>query len=478
MTIRNPILATDSYKFSHYMQYPEGARVVSSTIEARGTTIECIAEVVLYGVQAFIREVLSIRVTMQHVREAAIFCAAHGTPFNYEGWERIVKVHGGFIPVRIQAVPEGTPIPLKHTMVQVKNTDEELPWVTSYIETLLISYVWYGSTVATLSRAMKQTIIQNLMQTADDPDAEILWKVHDFGYRGVAAGAAGLGASAHLVNFRGTDTVEGITFAMDNYDADVCGFSISASEHSTMTSWGREREYEAYANMVEKYAKPGAMFACVIDSYDTLNAVRLWCEPQGDNPLSLLDMVKAAGAKVILRPDSGDPIQMPIDVIKEIAKYTGYSANTKGFYVLPDHVRVIQGDGIDHEDITEILNRLAIEKISGSNIGFGMGGGLLQKVNRDTFKFAMKANAINIDGTWHDVVKDPITDAGKKSKGGVQCLLRNKETGAYMNVRADESGALRLAGWYPVMQTVYTSSYGQVEHYPISFDEVRENAKL
>ena len=215
---------------------------------------------------------------MEHVRAAEAFCAKHGTPFNREGWEIIVNEHGGYLPVNIIAVPEGTPVTIKNVMVQVHTNDERLPWLTSYVETLLLSYIWYASTVGTVSREIKRVIRDALIRSADNLDS-LMFKLQDFGFRGVAAGAAGLGGFAHLVNFMGTDTVAGIEFAMAHYDADVCGYSISASEHSTMTSWGRQREYEAYLNMVKSYAKPGAVFACVIDSYDTLNAVDLWALP-------------------------------------------------------------------------------------------------------------------------------------------------------------------------------------------------------
>lgn len=477
MTITNPILATDSYKFSHFMQYPPGSEYVTSYVEARGSKIEGITDVVMFGLQAFINEVLNVRITRQHVEEAKTFCEKHGVPFNYEGWMIIVNDHNGYIPVFITAVPEGTPIPLGNVMIQVNNTDRRLPWVTSYIETLLLSYVWYGSTVATLSREIKREIKKYLDISSDNPEAELPFKLHDFGYRGVAAGAAGLGAAAHLVNFMGTDTVAGIEFAQKNYNADVCGFSISASEHSTMTSWGEENEYEAYKNMVKQYAKPGAVFACVIDSYNTFAAIDMWAkEIDPETNMTLLDQVKAAGATVVLRPDSGDPVAMPVDVIKRLMERVGFYENSKGYRVLPDHVRVIQGDGIDAADVRAILFQLKMNRISGSCIAFGMGGGLLQKVNRDTFKFAMKANEIIVNGSSRHVVKNPVTDSGKKSKAGVQILLRDKD-GNYETIRRDMYDD-QYADREFVMKPVYYSAYEKREFYPITFDEVRANAAL
>ena len=475
----NPILATDSYKFSHFMQYPAGATDVSSYIEARGSQIEGVDEVVFAGLQIYIDEILLNRITVQDVERARDFCAKHGTPFNYEGWMIIAREHGGILPITIQAVPEGTPVPLKNVLVQVRTNDERLPWLTSYVETVLLSYVWYASSVATLSREIKKVIKKALDESSDNPEAELPFKLHDFGYRGAAPGAAGVGGFAHLINFMGTDTVAGIEVAMEHYSSDVCGFSISASEHSTMTSWGRAGEYEAYANMVKSYAKPGAIFACVIDSYDTMNAIDLWALPQNGNK-SLIEQVKEAGATVVLRPDSGDAVQMPIDVIKRLMDRIGFYENSKGYRVLPDHVRVIQGDGIDISDVKSILFQLVkVWRISASNIAFGMGGGLLQKVNRDTFKFAMKANAMEIDGKWVDVVKDPSTDAGKKSKAGRQMLLRHNVTGEFVTTRHDnDSVEWRKKGFYPAMDVVFTSFGGRIQHNRTNMDAVRKNAEV
>lgn len=481
MTIRNPILATDSYKFSHFMQYPADTTNVSSYIEARGTKIEGVTEVVFAGLQVYINEVLGKRITVQDVERARDFCAKHGTPFNYDGWMIIAKEHGGYLPISINAVPEGTPVPLHNALVQVHTNDERLPWLTSYVETVLLSYVWYASTVATLSREIKKVIKKALDETSDNPESELPFKLHDFGFRGVSPGAADVGGFAHLINFMGTDTVAGIECAMEHYGSDVCGYSISASEHSTMTSWGREREYDAYKNMVKSYAKPGAIFACVIDSYDTFAAIDMWAtriDPETN--LTLLEQVKEAGATVVLRPDSGDPVQMPVDVIKRLMDRVGFYENSKGYRVLPDHVRVIQGDGIDISDVKAILFQLCkINRISASNIAFGMGGGLLQKVNRDTFKFAMKANAREVNGQWVDVVKDPATDTGKKSKAGRQMLLRHRETGEYKTIRHDgDCVAERKAGWYPAFRLVYKSQFGQTAIHRYTMEEVRENAKV
>jgi len=480
MNTINQILNTDSYKFSHYVQYPKGTQFVHSYIEARGSKIPGVDEVVFFGLEAFKKDVLSKPVTMRDVDEAASFCTKHMVPFNREGWEYIVKEHNGVLPIRINSVIEGTPVPIGNAMLTMVNTDPKCHWLTSYLETSLLRYIWYGSTVATISREIKKIIYANLKLTADDPDNEINFKLHDFGFRGVSSyESAGLGGAAHLINFMGTDTVAGILYAQEYYSADVCGFSIAASEHSTMTSWGMDHEFQAYKNMVTQYAKPGAMFACVIDSYNWENAIDLWSVVQPGEELSLLDQVKAAGAFVVLRPDSGDPIWTPIHVIEKLMNRVGYVVNSKGFRVLPNHVRVIQGDGVDIEDVRSILFNLKILNISGSNIAFGMGGGLLQKVNRDTFKFAMKCSAIELEGgEIRDVFKSPMGQEDKKSKKGI--LHTVIQDGVWKTVTRNEATELcNHHGAKPALWSTYVAGKGQVFHNPpANFQRIRKRASL
>jgi nicotinamide phosphoribosyltransferase len=412
-TALNPILRTDSYKTSHFNQYPKGATRVSSYIEPRGGMFE---EAVFFGLQAFIKAYLLTPITGYDVDAAAALYEVHGVPFNREGWKRIVTVHKGYLPIEICAVPEGTVMGVRNVQVQVTNTDPELPWLTSYVETALLRAVWYPSTVATLSRRMKQFIWQGLVQTSDDPAGQIGFKLHDFGARGAASSeAAMLGGMGHLVNFFGTDTVEAIVGARRFYGEDMAGYSIPATEHSTMTSWGRENEVDAYRNLLVQ--NPKGLVACVSDSYDIFNAVRhLWGE-------QLRDEVMARDGTLVIRPDSGNPTVMPLDIIELAMEKFGFTVNGKGFRVLPPQVRIIQGDGMDAESIPRLLQNAADRGISVDNFAMGMGGGLLQKVDRDTMKYAMKANAIEIDGVWHDVFKDPITDQGKQSKKGKQALV-------------------------------------------------------
>jgi len=407
----NLILMVDSYKSSHFLQLPPNTEYQSSYIESRGGKWD---HTVVFGLQMFLMEYLTKPITQDMIDEAEAFWSLHGEPFNKEGWEYILEVHRGYLPLEIKAVPEGTVLPNRNVMVQVVNTDPKCFWLTSYVETALLRAIWYASTVATNSYACKEIIWEYLQKTSDNPTEQIGFKLHDFGARGVSsAESAGIGGAAHLINFFGTDTVEGVMYARKYYDEEMAGFSIPAMEHSTVTAWGGpEQEIDAFRNMMKHFAKPGALVAFVSDSYDIYNAVdNLW----GDK---LKEEVIKSGATIVVRPDSGNPEKVPTAVILGlIAKY-GHTTNSKGYAVLPDHIRVIQGDGITVDTIEKILINMEHNGLSADNIAFGQGGGLLQQVNRDTLEFAMKCSAIRVDGIWRDVWKDPVTDSGKASKRG------------------------------------------------------------
>ncbi|MBK8971392.1 MAG: nicotinate phosphoribosyltransferase [Hahellaceae bacterium] len=426
---RNMILNVDSYKTSHFLQYPENTSAVSSYIESRGGQFR---ETVFFGLQAFLKEYLTQPITERDIDEAKALLPAHGVPFNEAGWRYILDKYDGYLPIQIEALPEGMVVPVKNALVQVVNTDAECAWLTSYVETALLRAIWYPTTVATVSWQCKQVIRGYLEETADTTDG-LAFKLHDFGARGASSEeTAALGGMAHLVNFQGTDTLSGILAARRYYGADMAGFSIPAAEHSTITAWGRENEGEAYANMLQQFGGAGKLVAVVSDSYDLWNALEnLW----GDE---LRTQVENSGGTLVIRPDSGDPVSIVTEAIERLMKIFDYRVNSKGYRVLPDCIRVIQGDGICIQSIEAILAAMKLRKQSADNIAFGMGGALLQQVNRDTLKFAMKASAARVGGLWRDVFKDPVTDAGKRSKKGRLAVVN--ENGSLKTIQARDLG--------------------------------------
>jgi nicotinamide phosphoribosyltransferase len=453
---KNIILNSDSYKYSQWVQYPEGTEFVYSYIESRGGAYD---QLVYFGLQAFLREYMTTPVTAAMVIQAREILQAHGEPFNYEGWMYIVNTHGGHLPVEIKAVDEGTVMRQKNVLVSIVNTDPKCYWLTSFLETALLRAIWYPTTVASNSYVSK-TIIAHFLEKNGDPSL-IDFKLHDFGARGVSSlESAALGGMAHLINFMGTDTLSGVLAAMEYYDAPVCGFSIPAMEHSTVTSWGRENEVKAYRNMMKHYARPGALLACVSDSYDIYEACKKW-------GTELKDEVIASGAVVVVRPDSGDPVQVVNDCLKILDKYFGHTVNAKGYKVL-NNVRIIQGDGIDHAMIRAILTVMDMNGYSADNVAFGQGGALLQMVNRDTLEFAMKCSAAMINGVWVEVYKDPVTSSMKKSKKG-RLMLVTDETGKFVT-KVIEYGK-------DIVDHLHRRYMDGRLYNETTFDQVRENSR-
>ncbi len=440
----NLLLDTDSYKSSHWLQYPPQTEFISSYIEPRGGVF---ANTVFFGLQAYLLDSLSKPISQQDIDEAALLMGAHGVPFYQAGWQYILDNHKGFLPVAIDAIAEGTVLPCKNAVVQVVNTDPNCYWLTSYLETALLRAVWYPSTVASLSYLCRGIIKTAMQKTCDGLDG-LPFKLHDFGARGASSQqSAALGGLGHLVNFAGTDTVSALIGAARWYGMNtperMAGFSIPAAEHSTMTSWGRDAEVDAYRNMLKQFGGAGKIVAVVSDSYDLWNAIdNLW---GGE----LRDEVLQNGGTLVIRPDSGDPVKVVREALERLAVRFGTRINSKGYKVLPDSVRLIQGDGINPVSLQKIIDAVIEAGFSIDNLAFGMGGGLLQQVDRDTLGWAMKASAARVDGAWRDVYKDPITSRAKRSKRGRLAVVQDA-SGQIDTIREDE-----LAGRDNLLRPVF-----------------------
>lgn len=474
----NLILDTDSYKASHFLQYPENTQAYFGYIEARKSlkSVEPIPETVFFGLQIYLKKYLLKPITKENIDEAENFFALHGEPFNRKGWEYILKKYNGYMPVTIKAVREGSIIEEGNVLCTLECTDPDVFWIGSYLETALLRSCWYGSTVSTNSRECKKIIYKYMQLSSDKPEEGMAFKLHDFGARGVSSSeSAGIGGAAHLINFMGSDTIKGILCANKYYNEKMAGFSIVAAEHSTITAWGKDHEIDAYRNMLKQFGKPGAIFACVSDSYNIFNACEhIWGE-------ELKEEVIKSGATVVIRPDSGDPATTVTRCLHILDDKFGCIVNNKGYKVL-NNVRVIQGDGININTIKDICKMVTEHGFSMNNVNFGMGGALLQHLNRDTLRFAMKCSAIKIDGEWHDVSKDPISDPGKKSKAGRISLYRRRSGHGtafeYNTMKISEYEQLMETNTYyaeDMLETVYCNGKLLRDQ---TFEEVRKLASL
>lgn len=419
---RNFILMTDYYKHSHSMQLPKSVKRMYSYIESRGGKWD---STIFYGLQSYIKEYLEGTVfTLADIEEAdRILNAGFGKSyFPKDQWIELFNSYGGKLPLVITAVKEGKRVATRNALVTISNTDDRFPWLTQFVETSLLRGIWYPTTVATLSRNIRDLIdtYAKAQNTSTTP-----FHLNDFGARGSTSHeSAGIAGSAHLVSFMGTDTIEGIQYAMKYYNADVCGFSVFATEHSTTTVWGEKNEVKAYEHFLNT-APDDAIISIVIDSYDTANAVK--------NLLGgkLKEKILARKGKVVFRPDSGDPVLMSCmvtEMLWDIFGGTERIGNDGRMYkILDPHVGIIYGDGINYDSIGNILYQLSVRHFSIDNIVFGMGGALHSKVDRDTQKFACKAcmayfdrseEALSLDRTGYVPVQKKSNSADKASFAG------------------------------------------------------------
>uniref|UniRef100_A0A9J8BVR5 Nicotinamide phosphoribosyltransferase n=1 Tax=Cyprinus carpio carpio TaxID=630221 RepID=A0A9J8BVR5_CYPCA len=372
----NFLLATDSYKITHYKQYPPNVSKVYSYFECRRKKGAQFNEVVFFGLQYLLKKYLAGPVvTEEKIQQAKVFYQMHfkQAVFDEEGWRKVLEKYDGRLPIRIKAVPEGKIIPRGNVLFTVENTDPDFFWLTNYIETMLVQ-MWYPITVATISREFKKILAKHLKATTGSLEGLDI-KLHDFGYRGVSSQeSAALGGAAHLVNFCSTDTVAGLLMAQQYYGCPMAGFSIPAAEHSTIISWGKSREKDAFECLLDQF--PSGPVAVVSDSYDIFKACKhIW----GDK-LKERVMERSEDSALIIRPDSGDPAQTLLEVLKILEECFGSSLNSIGYKVLPSYLRIIQGDGIDLNSINEM-----------------------------------------------DVCKQPVTDPSKGSKRGRLSLRRNSD---------------------------------------------------
>ena len=423
--IWNIAMMTDSYKASHWKQYPKKTTKIVSYLESRGSKLS--DHTLFFGLQYYIKRYLSGNVIDKNgVDIAEKFWTEHLGPgvFDRTKWDYIVEKYNGMLPIKICAVREGNRVKNHNVLLTIENTDPECFWLTNFLETLILK-VWYSISVATNSNNIRETILKYLNETGS-PEL-IDWKLHDFGFRGVSSEeSAGIGAMAHLASFNGTDTVAGIWYAREFYNTNamVAG-SIPASEHSTITSWLEKNEVDAFENMLDSY--PNGLVACVLDSFNFDKALDKWA--------TLKEKILSRNGTLVIRPDSGDPTQTALYVINKLGNLFGYTVNEKEYKVLDPHVRVIYGDGINHESIKKILETLKKNSWSADNITFGCGGKLLQAFDRDTFNFAIKCCVAEVDGEIRYVEKSPIEidENGKfimsfkKSKKGYLKLIKNSE---------------------------------------------------
>jgi len=470
-TKENILLLADAYKYSHHKLYYPGTSTIYSYLESRGGQFN---ETVFFGLQYFLKHYLEgVVITKEKIDEAAEFLPqvfGRDDVFDRSKFDYILNKYGGKLPVRIKAVPEGTVVPVNNVLMTIENTDPECFWLSNFLETLLMQ-VWYPNTVSTLSREIRKVVTSYFKDTASSSlQDNVDFVLNDFGFRGASSvESAGIGGAAHLINFRGSDTIIGSMLAKNYYDAQqVYGLSVPATEHSVCTLLGEEGELDVFRHVLKTF--PTGIVACVSDSFDIFRACSdYWGE-------ELKELVLSRDGVLVIRPDSGDPIFTLLKVFAILMNKFGYTINDKGYKVLPPQVRVLQGDGVNIDTIRFIYSALKVNGISAENLVLGMGGALLQKVDRDTQKFAFKCSYAEVNGQPVDVQKHPVeldshgqlVQSFKKSKAGKLKLIWKDDS--FQTVRQENE-----PGFEDKMITVFEN--GEITN-TSRFEEIRERAKL
>ena len=420
----NIVMLGDSYKYSQPKQYPKNVVEFYGYMEARSSNVY--PATLWFGMQYITKRYLQAEITKEDVYEAAHFAKAHGELFELDGWLYIASL--GYLPLEICAVPEGSLIPNGNVLATFRSTDPKVPWLERWVETLIMK-AWYMTTVATKSYYTKQMLLKYIKDPA--------FSYHNFGDRGATCvEAAAIGGMAHLTQLMGTDNFNSLRYVREYYNEPCAGFSIPASEHSTVTSWGRENEFAFYDNYIELY-KDSPIVACVMDSYNIYDAVEYITtgasrtKIESDNyPI------------FVIRPDSGEPDEILRKLLAMLKQNVAYS--TLNGVISFNKYRIIWGDGITPEVMEDMMNTCVELNIEPSMLGFGSGGDLMQNVNRDTLGFAIKCSNVTLqyddpickDGQAkllykeRDVYKDPL-HGNKKSKKGRITTYYNKNTDVY-----------------------------------------------
>jgi nicotinamide phosphoribosyltransferase len=439
----NPLLLTDGYKLDHRRQYPEGTTLVYSNWTPRKSRIEGITDVVFFGLQYFIKKYLleDFEVNFFRKPKAEVVAQYQRLINNYLGPNRIGTDHIealhdlGFIPMVFKAMPEGTPVPMRMPMFTMYNTLPEFFWLTNYFETLLSAVVWLPCTSATIARSYRNLLDDYAEQTSSVPEF-VDWQGHDFSMRGMGGlEAALLSGAGHLLSFTGTDTFPELPFLEQYYGADsdteLIGGSVAATEHSVMCMGTLEDEIGTFRRLITE-VYPEGVLSIVSDTWDLWNVLTEYL-PQ------LKEHVLNRNGKVVIRPDSGDPVKILCGdpdasdenvrkgVVQLLWDVFGGTVNDKGFKELDPHIGAIYGDSITLERAKAICAQLKANGFASTNVVLGIGSYTYQYNTRDTFGFAMKATYGEVAGDGRAIFKDPVTDDGTKrsAKGLLQMSLQD-----------------------------------------------------
>ncbi|MBZ4632856.1 nicotinate phosphoribosyltransferase [Mycobacterium avium subsp. hominissuis] len=483
------LLATDAYKLDHRRQYPPGTEVVFSNLTARGSRVPGVDVTVFFGLQAFLTRLTQrwdeffglddATLDQALAKYDSVVTALLGT--GDVGTDHFRVLHEiGYLPLRVKAFREGALVPLRVPYFTIENTDPRVCWLTNYLETELCAELWQPITSATIAWR-NRVLLDERAEKSGDP-AAVDYQGHDFSCRGMAGmQAAAASGAGHLLSFRGTDTLPAVRFIERYYPGDngIVAASCAATEHSVMCAGGRDTELETFRRLLALY--PAGILSIVSDTWD------LWRVCTDFLP-RLKDTILAREGKLVIRPDSGDPELILCGdpdappgsparrgVVGLLADEFGTVLNDKGYRDLDPHVGAIYGDSITYERADAITANLMRQGFASTAVVFGYGSYTYQYQTRDTFKMAMKATWVQINGQGYDILKDPVTDDGtKKSATGRLAVRRMMDSRPYLieHADADQEANQELRLVYEDGKLLRQSSFADVR------DELRRETGL
>lgn len=485
----NPLILIDGYKVDHRRQYPEGTEYVYSNWTPRGSRIDGVNEVTLFGLQYFIKEYLMKEFGRLFTDEGPALIKDYqhriqdylGCPIDANHFRELREL--GHLPLQICAIPEGNAVPIGFPMVTIENTNPRFFWLVNYIETLFSSILWKPCTSATRARYLRNKLNEFAERSVGNSEF-VSFQAHDFSFRGMSGVEdARLSGAGHLLSFFGTDTVPAIEFLETYYPENesemidgpnLIGASVPATEHSVMSAGGSspEDELATYIRLLELY--PTGIVSVVSDTWDYWNVLTSVLP-------KLKDRILARDGKFVVRPDSGDPYKIicgdeharpgtpehkgTIPLLWEIFGGTEYN----GYRILDQHIGAIYGDSITPALAARICETLLSKGFASTNIVFGIGSYTYEFVTRDVFGFALKATNVVIGGESRPIFKRPKTDNGtKNSAKGRLAVLSGPNGLTWVQEATPEQMKQSL------LQPVWENGVFKTEY---SFNQIRKNAK-
>jgi nicotinamide phosphoribosyltransferase len=448
----NPAYRKDFYKAGHKFQYVDGTTLVYSNLTARGTRRDPAPEgIIVFGPQYWVLDHLQgdwtenffemdrdevIRTYKRRMTNAL----GPGMDVSHIG-----ELHElGYLPLLIKSLPEGTLCPYRVPMMTMRNTEDKFFWLTNMLETDLSSTLCTTLLPSATTAFLYRRGFEKWAKATGASKDFVKWQGHDFSMRGLDETACIKSGAAHLLSFFGTDTIPAIDFLETYYgansDVELVGGSVPATEHSVMCLGLKDGEFETFKRLITQ-TYPKGIVSVVSDTWDFWKVLT-------DYLPALKDAILARDGKVVIRPDSGDPVKIILGdpesnsrparmgAIRLLHEVFGGVSNGSGYIELDSHIGLIYGDSITLDRQEQILSGLAKMGFASSNVVLGIGSYTYQNVTRDTDGWAIKATYGVVDGVGREIFKDPLTDNGvKKSAKGLLAVFADGDRGVAYNIK-------------------------------------------